>query len=300
MYKKSLIKACLFIAFFNTICVQCQQQQFPDKYAESYAYYGETMLAVMHQYCMQTYKYPNIDNLIKFWHEMSIVYAKKNILKIATIELAVKEKLSQKEREKLIHRDYATLNFVCMYKGSISIDYNNDLITICCNINGKNIFNVQSGMIGWCYARYEGGPAVYLDDYCFFDSTDYPIGTCFEFREEIFDHLYNNIARKYSEFKIVHFNNRDFRQIAILKYNKQHGLSSLCPDDIDLENDPYINDVKEYLNELLTDNPEIYEIILPLNCFKGELPKSVYESIIKRIQKEKEDEKTKNNESITD
>jgi hypothetical protein len=54
---------------------------------------------------------------------------------------------------------------------------------------------------------------------------------------------------------------------AILKYNKQDGLSSFCPDDnIDLENDSFFIEVENILYNFTSENKDIYEIIIPLKC----------------------------------
>jgi hypothetical protein len=57
---------------------------------------------------------------------------------------------------------------------------------------------------------------------------------------------------------------------AILKYNKKDGLSSFCPDDnVDVEHDSFFIDVKNILDKFVSENDDIYEIIIPVICYES-------------------------------
>jgi hypothetical protein len=253
---------------------QCTDKYYLDeKYADSYNLYGENVMNAMREYYVSTFKYPKtIDNVIKFIYDLSMSDADSYNdnygfhIKMLT-NLAKNNKFTQEKREKFFF-SFAAFNFICMYKDYISINIDNESIAVSCDIDGRNIFNFKTVMLNKCSGRYDDLHLFQLDNFCFFDSTDYPIGKSYEFRLDIFNKIYNDIARRYKKTKYAYVNDTKFRQIAILSYKKFDGLSSLCPDeDIDLINDPFINDVKSFLSDLLDKNPDVYEVILPLSCY---------------------------------
>jgi hypothetical protein len=252
---------------------QCTDKYYLDeKYADSYKSYGENVLNAMRDYYDFSFKYPKtIDNVIRYTYDFSIFQADlydenySFYLKVIA-NLAKNGKYTQEEREKTFF-GFAAFNFICMYRDYISINVYNDSITVNCNIDNRNIFSVMSGKQDKCFERYNTDCLVRVYYKCILlDSTEYTVPKYSGFRDSVLNEL-RNIAKTYSNGIVVHKEDRDYWKVAILSYKRNLGLSSLCPDeDIDLINDPYIIDVKNFLADLLNNNPDIFEIIIPLFC----------------------------------
>lgn len=248
---------------------QCSQT---DKYADSYQAYGDEMYLLVSEYYNRFFTCPKTaDILFKFEynqirHFIHNLYFDSVELN-RSINVALDTAITQEDREKMPF-NLAFVNFLSMYKDFISIDYCNGYVSIICIIKDKKLFNIKKELMYKCYERYDYQKSINLDQFVCFDNTGYPIGKNYEFEEYVFNKLYN-IAKRYKKSKRIYINNYEFQQIVILKYNKKDGLSSLCIDDnIDLINDFYITDVKNFLDDLLTCNADIYEIIIPLVCYE--------------------------------
>jgi hypothetical protein len=273
---KNILKI-FYIVVSLHLFVQCTNKYYLDeKYADSYKSYGENILNAMRDYNDFAFKYPKtIDNVIKYIYNFSMFQADlydenyAYYLKVIA-NLAKNGQYTQEEREKTFF-GFAAFNFICMYKDYISITIDNDSITARCDIDGRNIFKVRSFKQNKCNERYDfhGSLSFYnKKKFILLDTAEYPITMSSEFRDSIFNKLHN-IAKTYSKSIIVHKKDGNYRKIAILSYSSNLGLISLCPDDIDLINDPYVIDVKNFLADLLNENPDVYEIIIPLFCYEN-------------------------------
>jgi hypothetical protein len=268
----------LYIFVSLHLFVQCTSKYYLDeKYNDSYNLYGENVTNVMREYYVSMFKYPKtIDNVIKFIYDLSMSSADSYndnygfYIKMLT-NLAQNGEYTQEEREKASF-GFAAFNFICMYKDYISINIYNDSITVSCDIDGRNIFKVKSFKQNMCNERYDfhGSLFFYQNNKCvFLDTTEYPIIMNSDFQDSVFNEL-RNIAKNYSKSIIIKKEDGNYRKVAILSYGRNLGLSLLCPDDdIDLISDPYIMDIKGFLNDLLAQNPDIYEIIIPLPCYES-------------------------------
>jgi hypothetical protein len=274
--KNTLKIFCIVISLH--LFVQCTDKYYLDeKYADSYKSYGENILNAMRDYYDFAFKYPKtIDNVIKYIYNFSVFQADlydenySFYLKVIA-NLAKNGEYTQEEREKTFF-GFAAFNFMCMYKDYISITVDDDELMVNCTINGRNIFNVKSYVENVCNWLYDSNLhyALYFR-YVLLDSVDYPIED-----KNLYDTIYNElktISKNYSKPVIIHKEDRDYRKIAILSYIRHSGLTSLCPDDTDLINDPYIKDVKSFLVDLLNKNPDIYEIIIQLFYYENKKTK---------------------------
>jgi hypothetical protein len=256
---------------------QCTDKYYLDeKYADTYKSYGENVLDAMQEYYNNMFIYPsNIDNIIRYTYDKCMNEAALygnyfyGIYGKLLTDLTRNCKYTQDEREKTFW-GFAAFNFICMYKDYISINVYNDSITVSCNIDNRNIFNVVNYKQDKCYERYVSDGIMRIYDKCILlDSTEYTVSKYSGFRDSVCNEL-RNIAKNYSNGIIVHKEDRNYWKIAILRYTKKSGLSSLCPDDdIDLVSDLYFIDVKNFLYDLLTENPDIYEIIIPVICMEN-------------------------------
>ncbi|MDR2652721.1 MAG: hypothetical protein LBC68_10495 [Prevotellaceae bacterium] len=274
----------IILTVISVLCLfsQCTDKYYLDEqYTDSYNLYGENLANAMQEYYISTFKYPKtIDNIIKFNYDLSMSYADLYndsygfYIKQLT-NLAKNSKLTQEEREKSFF-GFAAFNFICMYKDYISINVYDDSITVSCDIDNRNIFKVKTFKQDKCNDRYDFDGFIYFrqnNHYVFLDTDEYPIAIDSDFRDSVLSEL-KNIAKNYSNGIVVHKEDRDYWKVAILSYKRNSGLSSLCPDDdIDLINDPFISDVKSFLSNLLNQNPDIYEIIIPITCMENKKQK---------------------------
>jgi hypothetical protein len=267
MKNNNIIVTLLLLLCMCLLNVQCKQKEWlPEKYASSYKSYGEELYLLTREYYDRYFKYPKtIDRLLKFEYEYSI-YLAQNLYPDSTelvrsLNFAYNKKQTQEERETM-PPGLAFLNFLSMYKDSISLKVNAGYVNVSCNVNGRNLFNITRELMFKCYDRYDRWPEV-LNNCIFFNIDDNPIKDN-DFKNAVLRDLKLNIMTKYNKASYVINNNKEYLKIVILQYNKQGRLIFLCPDDNDLVSDSYINDVKNFLDDLLLKDPDIYEIVIPV------------------------------------
>jgi hypothetical protein len=252
---------------------QCTNKYYLDeKYADSYKSYGEELYLLTREYYDRFFKCPkDVDKLLEFEYEYTMyiidnLYADSTEL-INAVNSAYSTKLTQDERE-IMSFGLAFKNFLSMYKDYISIKSDTGYVSISCNVGDRNLFNVKKGLMTKCYDRYDRWADV-INNCIFFNADDNPIKDN-DFRNTVLRDVKQKVMIKYNKARYVINNNKEYLKIAILRYNKQEGLISLCPDDdIDLVSDPYFIDVRNFLYDLLTENTDIYEIVIPVICMEN-------------------------------
>jgi hypothetical protein len=270
--KKIIILLIVFLSVSNVVYAQCKLKEYlPEKYYDSYKAYGEELYLLTREYYDRFFKYPkSTDKLLKFeyTYTMQIIdnlYADSTEL-INMVNSAFNTKHTQAERENMSF-GLAFCNFLSMYKDYITLKSDTGYVSISCDVDNRNLFNIKKELVTKCYDRYDRWSEV-LNNCIFFNIDDNTIKDN-DFKNKVLRDIKLNVMTKYNKACYVINNNKEYFKIVILRYNKQEGLTFLCPDDNNLDSDPFINDVKSFLTDLLDKNPDIYEIVIPVICMES-------------------------------
>jgi hypothetical protein len=226
----------------------------------------------LYGYYIIYYKYPeSIDTFINYLYNTTLYLAERDLgrdIEDIKKELErLKHKiLSIEDREGLLMSQIA-FNYCYVHRNETQFIYEEDFIALVCGADS-------------IYFTYKK-PDACIDRY----GNDYNLGFRFVPPSERI-RFYNNTGQTvfinseliHTLYKSIHeIINERYRKIwvddnrpvitAILRYNKQDGLSSFCPDDnIDLKHDSFFIEVRNILDNFMSDNKDIYEIIIPLKC----------------------------------
>ena len=224
----------------------------------------------LHDYYRKHYKYPeNIDTFVNYLYCASLHFLVRD--EGLNVEDAKKEleqlkyeRLSVKERWGLTQASMV-FNYCYVHKNQTNFIYETDYIVLLCGADSVYFtYRKADACIDRYSDRLSDNRFVPIEGAKFYDKTGEFVSVDIEEIENLYQLIRNIIRDNYKE---IWLEDKRPTITAILKYNKEDGLSSFCSDDnIDLEHDPFFIDVKNILNNFMMDYSSIHSIIMPLYC----------------------------------
>ena len=153
---------------------------------------------------------------------------------------------------------YSVLHFLARNKNDLYLIHSEDGVTIKSKVDKFEAFC----FINYCHSLSIVGATINVAPGLFtrfYDESNKRIWT----EDDIISKFYNGLRKIRYEYKIKNPEEKHFKTF-LLRYNKKEGLSSMCPDELSLEEISLLKHIEEYFYEYLSVNQDIFEIIVPL------------------------------------
>ncbi|MDR2652720.1 MAG: hypothetical protein LBC68_10490 [Prevotellaceae bacterium] len=228
----------------------------------------------LYEYYRSYYKYPdNMDTFVNYLYYKSLYLAKRDLGRNTEDVKSELEQLKQKqislENRQGLLMSQIVFNYCYVHKNETQFIYEEDFIALVCSADSiyftykkpnacidRNSNNLSNNVFGFV------PPSERIR---FYNNTGQVVFVDYELIHALYKSIHEIINERYRDIWQID----DKRPIitAILKYNKKDGLSSFCPDDnIDVEYDPFFIEVRDILDCFISENKDIYEIIIPMKC----------------------------------